>query len=138
MKAKSSFPSREIVATASVRHLGAVWFRARYRNANRKAKMKGRIVMNKVLGSRARLLSFLMLTILAAIPAAHAQLAFYNIPSLAFTAVANGPNPLPQVVTVASTGVNMNFTATPSTFSGGNWLTTTPTGINCCVTPDGV
>src|SRR5260370_42377263 len=73
----------------------------------------------------------------AVVPAVDGQ-TFYNIPALSFTAVANGANPLPQVVTVASTGAQMFFSATPSTFSGGNWLTASPTGTDCCATPEAI
>jgi hypothetical protein len=33
-----------------------------------------------------------------------------------------GANPLPQVLTVASTGSNINFSASPVNAKGGNWL----------------
>src|ERR1700678_2582701 len=62
-----------------------------------------------------------------AMPAAHAQ-TFANVPALSFTTAANGANPLPQVVAIASTGTQFTFSATPSTSTGGNWLTTSPTG----------
>jgi Bacterial Ig-like domain (group 1)/Viral BACON domain len=93
--------------------------------------------MKKVRGSQAWVLSLLVVMTVAVVPALHAQ-TFYNIPALSFTAVANGANPLPQVVTVASTGAQMFFSATPSTFSGGNWLTASPTGTDCCATPEAV
>src|SRR3981081_2562372 len=93
--------------------------------------------MKKVRGSQVRVLSLLVVMIVAVVPALHAQ-TFYNIPALSFTAVANGANPLPQVVTVGSTGAAMNFSVTPSTSSGGNWLTASPTGTDCCVTPEAI
>jgi len=93
--------------------------------------------MKKVRGSQARVLSVLVLMIVAVVPALHAQ-TFSNIPALSFTAVANGANPLPQLVTVASTGAAMNFSVTPSTSSGGSWLTASPTGNGCCTTPEGI
>jgi hypothetical protein len=61
---------------------------------------------------------------------------FANVPALSFTTVAGGANPLPQTVAVASTGANFTFSATPT--STGNWLTTNPSGGECCNTPDGV
>ncbi len=69
--------------------------------------------------------------------AARAQ-TFANIPPLSFTTVAGGANPLPQVLAVASTGANMNFSVTPSTTTGGSWLSASPTGSGCCTTPAGV
>jgi len=92
--------------------------------------------MKKVLGWQA-VLSLFILTIVAAPTALQAQ-NFSNIPPLFFTAVANGSNPLPQLVTVASTGAAMNFSVTPSTSTGGNWLTASPTGNGCCTTPEGI
>jgi hypothetical protein len=93
--------------------------------------------MKKVLGSQAQVLSLIILTIVAAVPTLQAQ-TFSNIPPLFFSAVANGSNPLPQLVTVASTGAAMNFSVTPSTSTGGNWLTASPTGNGCCTTPEGI
>jgi len=63
---------------------------------------------------------------------------FQTVPALSFTTVAGGANPLPQVVGVASTGTNFTFSATPSTTTGGNWLTITPSGGECCNTPIGI
>src|ERR1019366_7376114 len=84
---------------------------------------------------------------LAALPAAllfatatsvaYAQ-TFEPVPALSFTTVANGANPLPQVVTIASTGTQFLFSATPSTSTGGSWLTVTPSGTECCATPEGL
>ncbi len=63
---------------------------------------------------------------------------FANIPPLSFAAVAGGANPLPQVLAVASTGTQIIFSVTPSTTTGGNWLSASPTGGECCSTPGGV
>jgi len=63
---------------------------------------------------------------------------FQTVPALSFTTVAGGANPLPQVVAIASTGTQMGFSVTPSTSSGGNWLTANPTGVGCCFTPEGI
>src|SRR5438067_4259823 len=102
-----------------------------------KSKIKqGEFLMKKVLGWQA-VLSLFILTIVAAPTALQAQ-NFSNIPPLFFSAVANGSNPLPQLVTVASTGAAMNFSVTPSTSTGGNWLTASPTGNGCCTTPEGI
>jgi hypothetical protein len=59
---------------------------------------------------------------------------FQNIPALSFTMRAGGANPLPQVLSVLSTTTNFDFDVTPSTSSGGNWLSYTA-GPNCCATP---
>ena len=70
-------------------------------------------------------------------PVAPAQ-TFQTVPALSFTTVAGGANPLPQVVAIASTGTQFTFSATPSTSTGGSWLTVTPSGGGCCNTPEGV
>ncbi len=59
---------------------------------------------------------------------------FQHLDSLAFTMPFNGASPLPQVVNVTSTGASLTTTATPSTATGGNWLSVSPTGF-CCHTP---
>jgi hypothetical protein len=46
---------------------------------------------------------------------------------------------LPQVLAIASTTTNFNFSVTPSTIpTGGTWLSTAPSGNVCCTTPRGV
>ena len=75
--------------------------------------------------------------LLAAIPVADAQ-TFQAVPALSFTTVASGANPLPEVVAIASTGAQMAFSVTPTTSTGGNWLTASPTGGGCCFTPGGI
>ena len=55
---------------------------------------------------------------------------FQNIPPLSFTMPFGGGNPLPQVLTVASTGASLRYSIATTTAQGGNWLTTAPTG--CC------
>src|ERR1022692_3322014 len=79
------------------------------------------------------------MAVLAALsmPVAVAQ-NFYNVPALSFTTVGGGANPLPQVVGIASTGTQFLFSVTPSTSSGGNWLSASPTGGGCCATPAAV
>ena len=59
---------------------------------------------------------------------------YQHLDSLAFTMPFNGASPLPQVVNVTSTGASLTTTATPSTATGGNWLSVSPTGY-CCHTP---
>jgi hypothetical protein len=82
-------------------------------------------------------LSALHVLFLTVASAADAQ-TFNPVPSLSFTTVFAGANPLPQVVTITSTGAQFNFSATPSTTSGGNWLSVTPTGTDCCITAEAV
>ena len=53
---------------------------------------------------------------------------------ISFTMVAGGASPLPQVLSVASTGTNFDFGPTVSTSTGGNWLNFSA-GPNCCATP---
>ena len=51
---------------------------------------------------------------------------FRQIDPLSFTMTYGGANPLPQVITVASTGTNFNFLASVANSTGGNWLTISP------------
>ena len=63
---------------------------------------------------------------------------FDSVPQLAFTKQFAQADPLPQVLTIASTGANFNFTATATTSSGGSWLSVSPGGSNCCTTPEAI
>ena len=78
-----------------------------------------------------------VLLLAADTPIANAQ-TFANVPALSFTTVANGANPLPQIVAIASTGTQFAFSATPSTSTGGNWLQVPSSGGGCCNTPEGL
>jgi hypothetical protein len=51
---------------------------------------------------------------------------FNQVNALDFTKVYSGANPLPQIVTISSTGATFNFLAVVATSSGGNWLTISP------------
>ena len=53
---------------------------------------------------------------------------FEAIPPLLFTMPVGSPGPLPQLVTVATTGKNFDIVWTASTNSGGNWLAPSPNG----------
>lgn len=57
---------------------------------------------------------------------------FRQINPLDFTKVVNGPNPLPQVIEVASTSSDFDFFASVSTSTGGNWLQISPNSYGCC------
>jgi Bacterial Ig-like domain (group 1)/Viral BACON domain len=81
--------------------------------------------MKKAFGSHARVLSVLILVITAFATAVHAQ-SFASVPALSFTKTFGGANPLPQVLTAASTGAQFNADATASTTTGGSWLTISP------------
>src|ERR1700722_18767630 len=89
---------------------------------------------SRFLGKVCAILSATLL-LAAAGPIASAQ-TFATVPALSFTTVANGANPLPQVVTIASTGTQFAFSATPSTSTGGNWLQVPSSGGGCCTTPE--
>lgn len=57
---------------------------------------------------------------------------FRQLNPLDFTMVFNGPNPLPQVIEVASTSSDFDFFASVSTSTGGNWLQISPNSYGCC------
>ena len=52
--------------------------------------------------------------------------AFRQVNPLNFTKVYGGANPLPQVISIASTGTNFTFYAVTASATGGNWLQITP------------
>ena len=54
-----------------------------------------------------------------------------------FIKLVNGPNPLPQVLSVATTTPGTAFNAAVSTSTGGNWLAVTTCG-SYCVTPEAI
>ena len=54
---------------------------------------------------------------------------FQTVPALAFTKAFAGAEPLPQILTIAySDQTTVRFSVAASTNSGGNWLSTSPTG----------
>jgi hypothetical protein len=69
----------------------------------------------------------------------HAQ-TFQTIPALDFTMPFGGANPLPQIVTSASTSTSLGFYQKTSTSSGGNWLSAPScnNGDYPCATPSTV
>jgi hypothetical protein len=71
--------------------------------------------------------------------ALHAQ-TFQTIPALTFTMPFGGANPLPQIVTSASTSTSFNFYQKTSTSSGGNWLSAPAcnNSVYPCTTPSTV
>ena len=58
-----------------------------------------------------------------------------QINGISFTKVFGGPDPLPQILTVPSTGTNFDFDINSFTSAGGNWLSANVVGFNCCATP---
>ncbi len=63
---------------------------------------------------------------------------FRQVNGIGFEKVFGGSDPLPQVLTVPSTGNNFNFDTNWYTSSGGNWLKVVAVGFNCCATPRAV
>lgn len=64
----------------------------------------------------------------------HAQ-TFQTVQGLSFTMPFAGANPLPQIVTINSTGAQLRFTPVATTNSGGSWLAVSPANNGCCFTP---
>jgi len=60
---------------------------------------------------------------------------FQTVQALSFTSPFAGANPLPQIVTINSTGASLRFTPVASTNSGGSWLAVSPATSGCCFTP---
>ena len=86
---------------------------------------------------RIAILLFLLLTAVA-IPASLQAQTFRSTPALSFTKAFEGNDPLPQLVTIASTSTNFSFSAKATSTTGGDWLTMTQ-GDGCCyATPQGV
>ena len=64
----------------------------------------------------------------------HSQ-TFQTVPAMSFTMPFAGANPLPQIVTIATTSGALRFTPVASTTSGGNWLSVSPSNAGCCNAP---
>jgi hypothetical protein len=62
--------------------------------------------------------------------------AFVQANPLYFTMPFAGSNPLPKVLSVASTGTSFTFNAVAVTGNGGSWLQVSPAGVRCCNTPE--
>jgi uncharacterized repeat protein (TIGR01451 family) len=62
---------------------------------------------------------------------------FEPVNALYFTRLFGAPDPLPQVVDIASTGAAFGFAVAATASNGGTWLSSSPAG-DCCVTPEGV
>ena len=81
----------------------------------------------------------ILMFVLTAISSPVVAQTFSQVPALAFTKPFGGANPLPQIVSVASTdGSSIRFTPVASTFSGGGWLSISPSGTGCCFTPEAI
>jgi hypothetical protein len=76
---------------------------------------------------------------IAAFPGSILAQTFESIPALRFSKTFGGGDPLPQLITVASTGANFAFNATATSTTGGSWLTISPSAFGCCTsTPTAV
>src|SRR5947209_16657943 len=89
--------------------------------------------MTHVTSWRTRLLLSIVPAALAVSASLQAQ-TFKPIAPLVFTKTFGGANPLPQLLTVSSTGAAFGYNASASTSTGGNWLAIFPNGF-CCTTP---
>lgn len=87
---------------------------------------------------RSRLLTAPALLTLGLLTLPAAAQTFRVAPQLAFTKPFAGADPLPQILTVTSSGANFNFSATATTSSGGGWLSISPGGNDCCITPGAI
>jgi hypothetical protein len=74
-------------------------------------------------------------TVAAAVPASLQAQTFQHVPALSFTKVYAGGDPLSQVIGIASTGANFNFSASAVSSTGGDWLTITNSNGCCYTTP---
>ena len=63
---------------------------------------------------------------------------FAQVNPLSFTMFEGTSGPLPQSLTMASTGTNYLFSSAVYTGQGGNWLTLSNLGGGCCATPEGI
>lgn len=67
---------------------------------------------------------------------------FRQVNPLSFTMPFGGANPLPQVISIISTAesqsLNFNFDSVAVTGKGGNWLTVSKSGVDCCTTPESI
>lgn len=63
---------------------------------------------------------------------------FAQVNPINFTMPVGGANPLPQILAVASTGTNFTFSSAVYTSTGGNWLSISNLGGECCTTPEAV
>jgi hypothetical protein len=63
---------------------------------------------------------------------------FSQVNPISFTMPMGGSDPLPQVLTIASTGSTFDFTVSSSTATGGPWLQVSPLGLGCCATPEAI
>jgi hypothetical protein len=62
---------------------------------------------------------------------------FSPVSALSFVKPFSGANPLPQLITITSTGNNLAFDASATTTTGGAWLTITSCGT-FCTTPEAI
>jgi len=84
---------------------------------------------------RGTVLSTIALALLFCLAGAVQAQTMQSVPALSFTMPFAGANPLPQIVTIATTSGALRFTPVASTSSGGNWLTVSPSNLACCYAP---
>jgi hypothetical protein len=61
---------------------------------------------------------------------------FSQLNGISFVMAEGGANPLPQILPVVSTGTNFTFSSAVYTGNGGNWLSISNLGGECCNTPE--
>jgi uncharacterized repeat protein (TIGR01451 family) len=61
---------------------------------------------------------------------------FVQVNPINFTMPAAGANPLPQILTITQPGAAFEYSVSAPTGNGGSWMTVSPVGGGCCVTPD--
>src|SRR4029077_2279864 len=82
------------------------------------------------------LFAIVALALMVSLPSPRHAQTFQTVPGLAFTKAFAGPEPLPQVLTIAYTDQStVRFSTAASTNSGGSWLSVSPSGGGCCNTP---
>lgn len=84
-----------------------------------------------------RLPAVVFVSTILSFSAVHAQ-TFAPVQALSFIKPFAGANPLPQILTVTSTGANFGYSISVNTQSGGNWLQVSPQGYGCCSTPTAI
>ncbi len=77
----------------------------------------------------------IVLALIACLPSPLQAQTFQTVPAMSFTMPFAGANPLPQIVTIATTSGALRFTPVASTSSGGSWLSVYPASGGCCNAP---
>jgi len=80
--------------------------------------MKNRVSKSDQLGI---FFATVVLALIFGLPSPLHSQTFQTVPAMSFTMPFAGANPLPQIVTIATTSGALRFTPVASTTSGGNW-----------------